>query len=85
MKETEMREIAEVLNLVMTNVRPAAGAAQASKYTLDNTIVAQASGRVRQLLGRFPLYPELDLDMMLESVESQTTEVVGSPSTVESR
>ena len=36
MKETEMREIAEVLNLVLTNVRPAAGAAQASKYTLDN-------------------------------------------------
>ena len=85
MKETEMREIAEVLNLVLTNVRPAAGAAQASKFTLDNTIVDQASGRVRQLLGRFPLYPELDLEMMLESVETETAGVAGAQSTVESR
>jgi glycine hydroxymethyltransferase len=80
-----MREIAEVLNLVLTNVRPAAGAAQASKFTLDNTIVDQASGRVRELLGRFPLYPELDLDMMLESVETETAGLAGAQSTVESR
>jgi glycine hydroxymethyltransferase len=72
MKDAEMREIADVMKLVLSNVRPGEptgkeGARHSAKYTLDDAVVDQASGRVRQLLGRFPLYPELDLDMLLES------------------
>ena len=66
----EMREIAEVMKLVLSSVRPVApdGARHAAKYVLDDAVVAQASGRVRQLLGGFPLYPELDLDLLLEAI-----------------
>ena len=31
-------------------------------------VVARASGRVRRLLDQFPLYPEIDLDLLLETV-----------------
>jgi glycine hydroxymethyltransferase len=71
MKDAEMREIADVMKLVLSNVSPGEPAGKESarhsaKYTLDEAVVDQAAGRVRQLLGRFPLYPELDLDMLLE-------------------
>jgi glycine hydroxymethyltransferase len=69
---TEMAEIADVMQLVLSNVRPAdagqSGAKHSAKYALDDAVVTQGSDRVRQLLGRFPLYPELDLDLLLESI-----------------
>jgi glycine hydroxymethyltransferase len=73
MGAAEMTEIADVLKRVLSNVRPAEragqeGARNSAKYTLDEGVVAQESGRVRQLLDQFPLYPELDLDLLLESI-----------------
>jgi glycine hydroxymethyltransferase len=73
MTGAEMGEIADVLKLVLSNVRTGErtgeeGAPRSGKYTLDENVVSQASARVRQLLDRFPLYPELDLDLMLQSV-----------------
>jgi glycine hydroxymethyltransferase len=73
MSGTEMGEIADILKLVLSGVRTGErtgeeGARRSGKYALDGEIVAQASGRVRQLLARFPLYPELDLDLMLGSI-----------------
>ena len=59
------------MKLVLSSVRPDAGkdgARSPAKYTLESGVVEQASGRVRQLLDQFPLYPELDLDMLLELV-----------------
>ena len=65
-------EIAEVMKLVLSSVRPTGsgkeGARSSARYALDDDVVEQASGRVRRLLDRFPLYPELDLDLMLETV-----------------
>ena len=57
--------------LVLSNVRPEAGkdgAKSPAKFTLDSGVVEQASARVRQLLSQFPLYPELDLDLMLDAI-----------------
>jgi glycine hydroxymethyltransferase len=73
MSATEMGEIAEVMKLVLSNVRPMdlpgkEGARSPAKYALDDEVVARASGRVRRLLDQFPLYPELDLDLLLGAI-----------------
>ncbi len=72
MGNTEMGEIAALMKLVLSNVRPAEagkdGARSPAKYALDDAVVDRAAARVRQLLDRFPLYPELDLDLLLESM-----------------
>ena len=67
MGPAEMREIAEVVRLVLTNVVPAAGKSggkDKAKYTLDAAVQKEASGRVAALLGSFPVYPELDLPFL---------------------
>jgi glycine hydroxymethyltransferase len=69
----EMRKIADVMKLVLSSVRPGdpaakPGARSPARYALDEAVVAQASGRVRRLLDQFPLYPEIDLDLLLETV-----------------
>jgi glycine hydroxymethyltransferase len=68
MGETEMREIAAIIRLVLTNTKPAvvasgqkAGELSKAKYMLPSEAKAAARERVRQLLGRFPVYPQLDL------------------------
>jgi len=73
MGATEMGEIAGVMKLVLSSVRPSdlagkEGARSPAKYALDGEVVAHASGRVRRLLDQFPLYPEIDLDLLLETV-----------------
>ena len=58
----EMSEIAKIAKLVLSNVVPSttkAGAKSKAKYTLDAGIASRAKSRVMELLGGFPLYPEL--------------------------
>src|SRR5262249_28899547 len=74
MAQADMDEIAALLQLVLSNVRgeaSTAGSGRSGKYTLDRRIADQARGRVHQLLDRFPLYPELDLELMLDSISVQ--------------
>jgi glycine hydroxymethyltransferase len=73
MSAAEMGEIAVVMQLVLSNTRPdAAGSSgRSGKYTLDPQVAAEATTRVRQLLERYPLYPELDLDLMLDAVSER--------------
>jgi glycine hydroxymethyltransferase len=69
MKRDEMEEIAAVTALVLKNVRPAAtktGATDKAKYTLDESVRAQASARIKELLRSYPVYPEIDLPFLLE-------------------
>ncbi len=65
----EMREIAAIFKLVLTNTQAAAkgksGEPSQIKYNLDESVIATARGRVDDLLGRFPLYPELNLERLL--------------------
>jgi len=68
MGSEEMKEIACVIKLVLSNVTPAlttSGKKSLTKYAVDARVVAEAQQRVRMLLDRYPLYPELDLDLLL--------------------
>ena len=74
MGAAEMREIAEVIHLVLGNTTPAtissgknAGKQSKAKYTIDPAIATAAKERVGKLLSRFPVYPELDLDFMQQT------------------
>jgi glycine hydroxymethyltransferase len=59
-----MREIAPIIAGVLRATAPtktASGKPSLANYTLDEPARSQAEGRARDLLGRFPLYPEIEL------------------------
>ena len=71
MGEPEMEEIASIITTVLQNTRPAkitkgpkAGTLSLSKAVTDPAVVEEARARVKALLGKFLLYPELDLDFL---------------------
>ena len=71
MGPAEMTEIAAVVALVLKNIQPAttrSGARDKSKYTLEETIRDQARARVDDLLRSYPVYPEIDLPFLLDSL-----------------
>lgn len=67
----EMKEIAGILTLVLKNTQPGvidkgpnAGKPSKVNYVLDPAAADQVRARVKALLDRFPVYPELDLDFL---------------------
>ncbi|QBD82240.1 glycine hydroxymethyltransferase [Ktedonosporobacter rubrisoli] len=63
----EMKEIASIVKLVLAEVSPAktnSGKKSLTKYNLDQQIVDQARQRVKALLQQYPLYPELDTELL---------------------
>lgn len=74
MGEAEMKEIAGIVKLVLANTKPAtvesgknAGQLSKAKYVIDAAAQDEARKRVKALLDRFPVYPELDLAFLQES------------------
>ena len=72
-----MKEIASIIKLVLSNTKPStiakgakAGQPSKAKSDTDEQAAQQARKRVQNLLDRFVLYPELDLELM--RVYSQT-------------
>jgi glycine hydroxymethyltransferase len=70
----EMKEIASVFKLILSNTRQAkitkgksAGQMSKARYKIDDTALAGARDRITALLDRFPLYPELDLAYLQKS------------------
>lgn len=70
----EMKEIASIISFVLRNTRPAkitkgekAGTLSKAKAVTDKDAKAQAIERVHNLLGRFVLYPQLDLAFLEEN------------------
>jgi glycine hydroxymethyltransferase len=68
---SEMKEIAAITKLVlssskaeMTTTGAQAGTPSKAKYSIDPAALAEGQGRVRSLLGRFPVYPNLDLALL---------------------
>lgn len=59
----EMKEIADIIVNVLTNTKPntVAKTGQPSKAacTVDATVLERSRGRAKELLDKFPLYPEL--------------------------
>ena len=67
----EMREIAAITKLVLSSAKPtrvtsgaSAGSLSKAKYTLDPVALADGRARVKDLLDRFPVYPNLDLALL---------------------
>ncbi len=74
MGEAEMTEIASVVKLLLSSSRPAkvtkgrnAGTFSKARYRTDELALSEARSRVGDLLRRFPVYPELDLDFLQRS------------------
>ena len=71
MGEPEMKEIAAVFKLVLANTTPAintegeqAGKPNKAKFVLKAEAEKEAQARVKALLDRYPVYPQLDLDLL---------------------
>ena len=66
-----MDEIASIVALVLKNVKAGttkSGARDKAKYTLDDAVRTQAHARVDALLASYPVYPEIDLPFLMESL-----------------
>jgi glycine hydroxymethyltransferase len=69
MDKAEMEELGAVIALVLKGTVPAAdpkdpAKRSKAKYVIDEKVKAEALSRVEKLLSRFPVYPELDLDLL---------------------
>lgn len=71
MGESEMKEMASIFHFVLSQTKPAiitkgekAGTQSKSKYEVSSETVTEAQKRVKALLNRFPVYPELDLESL---------------------
>ncbi|MCL2216807.1 MAG: glycine hydroxymethyltransferase [Defluviitaleaceae bacterium] len=65
MGKAEMVEIADIMATVLKNTRPTKtkkGDISKANYKLDENIKEASIKRVRAILDRFPLYPEIDTD-----------------------
>lgn len=73
MKEGEMGVIAEVIADVITNIKPSlvesTGKSSKANYDLDPKVIERSTGRVKELLKQFPLYPEIVIE---ESAANQS-------------
>jgi glycine hydroxymethyltransferase len=72
MGPAEMEELGEIIALVLKNTVPGAeaknpGKKSRARYEIGPAAKTEALGRVERLLGRFPVYPELDLDLLKRS------------------
>lgn len=67
----EMEEIAKIIKIVLTNSKPAilskgknAGKPSKSKVVIDEAAKKEATQRVKDLISKFPVYPELNLEFL---------------------
>jgi glycine hydroxymethyltransferase len=72
MGKAEMDEIASIMAMVLTGTTPALNEKDPSvkskaKYMVESAVKTAAIDRVKNLLDRFPVYPELDLPMLKEA------------------
>ncbi len=71
MGESEMQEVAAILQFVLSKAQPAtiaagknAGKTSKAKYEVEPEVIHEARHRVQALLDNYPLYPELDLTLL---------------------
>jgi len=72
MGTAEMEELGSIIALVLKNTVPAQDAKDPAKkskakYIIDETAKAQALERIKKLMDRFPVYPQLDLAFLKEA------------------
>jgi glycine hydroxymethyltransferase len=69
MGAAEMEELGAVIALILKGTSPAPDGKDPAKqskakYVIESGVKAEALSRVEKLLSRFPVYPELDLDLL---------------------
>lgn len=68
MGKNEMKEIAAIIKFVLANTKPEpdakTGKPGKAKYSIAPQVIAEANRRICDLLSRFPLYKEIDLDFL---------------------
>ena len=62
----EMQEIASIISLVLKNTKAVDAK---GKYETDSAAGDEARERVATLLGRFPVYPELDVELLTQAAK----------------
>ncbi|MDR0553454.1 MAG: glycine hydroxymethyltransferase [Treponema sp.] len=72
MGKAEMEELGAIIALALKNTTPATDAQDPAKKSKAKYVIAPAAKtealeRVEKLLSRFPVYPELDLDLLKEA------------------
>lgn len=84
MGTNEMQEIARIISKVLTHVQPTnidtgpqLGQTSKAHFSLDATLEKEARTCVGEILHSYPLYPELDLDLLLSVPYPETT--AGAP------
>jgi glycine hydroxymethyltransferase len=67
----EMKEIASILKSILSNTKPEtitvgknAGTLSKAKYIVDKAAGDEARSRVKTLIDKYPVYPQLDLDFL---------------------
>jgi len=70
----EMKEIAAIIKSVLANTKPEtvstgenAGKPSKAKYVIATSTADEARARVRALLDKYPVYPQLDLELLQKS------------------
>ncbi len=76
MGDEQMKEIASIIYLVLSNTKPGtitkgakAGQPSRAKYEIPEAVIAEARERVQNLLDQFVLYPSLDAELLAEYVQ----------------
>ncbi len=76
MKKGEMKEIASIIHLVLSNTKPAmitkgtkAGQVSRARYVTPIEVQEEAKKRVKSLLDGYLLYPSLDLSLLVQYVQ----------------
>ncbi|MCK5674014.1 MAG: glycine hydroxymethyltransferase, partial [Spirochaetales bacterium] len=71
MTTDDMKEIASIIAYIIKNTKSAIikkgkneGKSSKAKYDIPAEVVANAKARVKILVDKYPVYPELDLDFM---------------------
>ena len=70
MGPTEMREVAAILKRILSSTSPTmlkSGQKSQVRYNLDSSVATEARSRVQSILSGYPLYPELDLELLLSA------------------
>lgn len=70
----EMKQIAGVFKQILSNTTPtkitkgkSAGQHSKARYKIDESVLSNSRGQISDLLSRYPLYPELDLEFLQRS------------------
>ena len=70
MDKKEMYEIASIIKFILSNTKASinekTGEPSKAKYEIADSAIAQAKLRVQTLLDKFPVYPQLDLNFLME-------------------